>query len=398
MLTFFFDLACPYAHLAAWRMARLAERCGTTVDWRPVRLDGLLARHQTQAAPAGAWNPAKIEHGRRDVLRQADAWGIPLAFSTAPHGSACALALLAATPPAQRADLALAFFHALWVEGEDLDDPRVVARLAASLGVEHAGDENALEAETAQAADRGVFGVPTLFAGDQLFFGSDRESFIVEAVTGERPAPEPKAPVPSAPTTVRFFHDFASPFSYLGALRIGSVAAASGCTVAWTPILLGALFRGLGTPNVPLFAFPPAKQHASQRDLFAWARWHNLPLQWPTVFPVRTVLPLRVAIQAPALTVPLYRALWEEDRDIGQPAVVADVARAAGLDPDRLLAGAQTPAVKARLFANTEQAMRLGVCGVPTVVLEDGLLVWGQDRFALVSRLLSGWRPRPEAC
>ena len=397
MLTFFFDLACPYAHLAAWRMAHLAERCGTTVDWRPVRLEGLLARHQTQQAPAGAWNAAKVDHGRRDVLRQADAWGIPLATAEAPHGSARALALLAATAPEQRGPLALAFFRALWVEGTDLDDPEVVARLAAEHGLDSEPDEGVLDAETAQAADQGIFGVPTILAGDQLFFGSDREGFIIEAVTGERPPPEPPAVPPAAPTEVGFFHDFASPFSYLGAMRIESVVAASGCTGSWMPILLGALFRGLGTPNVPLFAFPPAKQHASQRDLFAWARWHDLALQWPTVFPVRTVLPLRVAIQAPGLTLPLYRALWEQDRDIGQPSVVADVARSEGMDPEPLLAGAQTPAVKAQLFANTEQALGLGVCGVPTVAFEDGLRVWGQDRFELVSRLLSGWRPRPEA-
>ena len=392
MLTFFFDLACPYAHLAAWRMAHLAERCGTTVDWRPVRLEGLLARHQTQQAPAGAWNAAKVDHGRRDVLRQADAWGIPRQPPRPPRIRA--RSLLAATAPEQRGPLALVFFRAGW-------RARTSTTQRWSHGSQRSMDSAASRTRAcwtpdAQAADQGI-GVPTVVAGDQLFFGSDREGFIIEAVTGERPPPEPPAARPAAPTEVRFFHDFASPFSYLGAMRIESVVAASGCTVSWMPILLGALFRGLGTPNVPLFAFPPAKQHASQRDLFAWARWHDLALQWPTVFPVRTVLPLRVALQAPGLTLPLYRALWEQDRDIGQPSVVAEVARSEGMDPEPLLAGAQTPAVKAQLFANTEQAQELGVCGVPTVAFEDGLRVWGQDRFELVSRLLSGWRPRPEA-
>lgn len=398
MLTFYFDLACPYAHLAAARMDALAERCGVAVDWRPVRLATLLERHETQAAPAGAWNAAKVDHGRKDVLRQADAWGIPLAAAEAPNGSELALRVLAGASPGKRGLLARAYFHALWVEGADLDDQTTVARLAAAHGVVPEPGGAAVDALTAEAAERGVFGVPTVAVGDELFFGSDREAFVEEALTGRRSVLDRPSAAPSEPTTVKFFHDFASPFSYLGAMRIASVVGASGCAVAWRPILLGALFRGLGTPNVPLFAFPPAKQQTSQRDLFAWADWHGLPLQWPTVFPVRTVLPLRVALQAPTLTLPLYRALWEEDQDIGKTQVVEEVARKAGLDPAPLLDGAQSPQIKAALFSNTEEARRSGVCGVPTVAFEDGLCVWGQDRFGLVSRLLSGWRPRPGAC
>lgn len=399
-MRFYFDFACPYAHLAAARLDALAARAHEPVEWVPVRLSTLLDRHRTQDAPAGAWNDAKVEHARRDVLRRADQLGVPLVSATPPHGSERALRTCAAAPPSARAAFAKACFTALWVHGADLDDPDTVARLAAEYGVAASDDPQPLDALTHAAVDAGVFGVPMVAVGEQLFFGSDREAFVEQALTGRRPdePPPPAPPGPGSGPTVRFFHDFASPFSYLGAMRIERVVHAAGGQVAWTPILLGALFRGLGTPNVPLFAFPPAKQQVSQRDLLAWSQWADVPLSWPTVFPVRTVLPLRVALQAPQLTPALYRALWVQDRDIGDPAVVSEVCRESGVDPAPLLEGAADPAVKQRLFANTQEAQNIGVCGVPTVVFPDGLLVWGQDRFDLVARLLTGWRPRPEAC
>ena len=206
-------------------------------------------------------------------------------------------------------------------------------------------------------------------------------------------------PPPAGPSgqTVRFFHDFASPFSYLAATQIERVAHRHGATVEWRPILLGALFRTIGTPLVPLRTFSPSKQRYVLGDLHRWAAWWQVGFQFPSCFPVRTVLPLRVALQAPEATLPLYRALWQEDRDIGQPEVGAAVLTGPGLDAPALLAGAGGPAVKERLRENTEMAQRTGVVGVPTFALDDGMLIWGQDRLTQLDRALSGWRPRPEA-
>ena len=161
----------------------------------------------------------------------------------------------------------------------------------------------------------------------------------------------------------------------------------------WRPILLGALFRQIGTPIVPLFAMGAAKQAWYAAELDRWAAHHGVPFSFPTTFPVRTVLPLRVSLVAPEATMPLYRALWVDDRDIGQPEVVRAVLSELGLDADAILAQASAPPTKAALRAHSEAAVEAGVCGVPSFHVDGTHLVWGQDRLPVVEALLEGWCP-----
>ena len=220
----------------------------------------------------------------------------------------------------------------------------------------------------------------------ELFWGQDRLPLIEKRLSG-------RGAVGLASTetgkSVRFFHDFSSPFSYLASTQIHAIAARHGASVDWCPILLGGLFRTIGTPNVPLLAMTKAKQAYVHRDMQAWAEWWGVPFSFPTVFPIRTVLPLRVAIAEPAAAPHLYRALWVEDRNIGDPQVAASVLSGAGFDADALLQAATDPVIKGRLRTNTEAAQAAGACGVPTFAV-DGSLIWGQDRLQLLERVLSG--------
>ena len=140
---------------------------------------------------------------------------------------------------------------------------------------------------------------------------------------------------------------------------------------------------------MPLRARAAPRQAYLRQDLADWAAWWGVPLRFPSTFPVRTVLPLRVCLLAPEATLPLYRALWVEDQDIGQPAVVRAVLDGLGLDGAGLLEATQDPAVKARLQENTAQARAAGACGVPTVVV-GGVLLWGQDQLPLLEAMLAG--------
>jgi 2-hydroxychromene-2-carboxylate isomerase len=200
---------------------------------------------------------------------------------------------------------------------------------------------------------------------------------------------------------VRFFHDFSSPFSYLAATQIERIVTAHGARLEWSPILLGGLFRQIGTPDVPLFAMSQAKQAYVGRDLRDWARWWGVDYGFPSHFPMRSILPLRVAIAEPATTLPLYRAAWGHDRRIDDVESISAVLTEAGFDAAALVAATADPSVKATLRANTEAAEVAGACGVPTFqVWSDAgvapLLVWGQDRLGLVQRMLDGWRPTGE--
>jgi 2-hydroxychromene-2-carboxylate isomerase len=199
---------------------------------------------------------------------------------------------------------------------------------------------------------------------------------------------------------VSFFFDFSSPFAYLASTRIEAVAARHGAVVRYRPFLLGALFKAIGTPNVPLFAMPLAKQRHGILDMLRWADHFGVPFRFPTRFPMNTIKPLRMVLELPderrpALIHPVFRAYWGEDRDIGDDATLLDLAAGAGLDGPALIAGAKEDAVKALLKTATDDAVRLGLCGAPSFLVGD-LLFWGQDRLMFVEKALEGWRPPGE--
>ncbi|MEO7330077.1 MAG: 2-hydroxychromene-2-carboxylate isomerase [Minicystis sp.] len=199
---------------------------------------------------------------------------------------------------------------------------------------------------------------------------------------------------------LHFFFDFSSPFAYLASTQIEALAQRNGATLHYRPMLLGALFKAVGTPDVPLFTMPEAKRRHAGLDMYRWADHYGVPLRFPTRFPMNTVKPLRMILQLPdeqkaALIAAIYQAYWAEDRDIADDAELASIATAAGLDGPALVAGTREEAVKSRLKAATEEAVRLGLFGAPGFLVGD-LLFWGQDRLVFVEKALQGWRPRGE--
>jgi 2-hydroxychromene-2-carboxylate isomerase len=197
-----------------------------------------------------------------------------------------------------------------------------------------------------------------------------------------------------------FFFDFSSPFAYLASTQIEAVAARTEATLRFRPFLLGALFKALGGPDVPLFSMPPSKQRHARDDMFRWADHYGVPLKFPARFPMNTVKALRMILQLPEeqkapLIHAIYRAYWTDDRDINDDAVLAELAAGVGLDGAALVAGTKQDAVKERLKSATDEAVKLGLFGAPTFQVGD-LLFWGQDRLVFVEKALAGWRPRGE--
>lgn len=200
--------------------------------------------------------------------------------------------------------------------------------------------------------------------------------------------------------TVAFFFDFSSPFSYLASTQIEALAARKGARIEYRPFLLGALFKTLGTPNVPLFAMPEPKRRHAIADLLRWAEHWGVPFNFASRFPMNTVKPLRMVLEVPdekraPLVNAIYRAYWVEDRDIAADEVLIDVASRAGFDGPALLAATAEERVKLRLKEATEEAARLGLCGAPSFLVGD-LLFWGQDRLLFVEKALDGWVPKGE--
>ena len=391
-ITFYYDIVCPYAYIASQRIEALAARSGAAVDWIPVLLGGIYKSIEAPQVPSATWSAAKARLGVIDLHRQAHYHGVPMHFPAShPRRTVSAMRLLVGTSGADRVALSHALYRAYWVEGVDISDRTVLDAIARRHGIDPVCIDSpqaraALFETTEQAVAAGAFGVPSMVVDGVLWWGQDRLNLVERAITGRH---TPESPALPRGGSLRFFHDFSSPFSYLASTQIARIAARHGAQVEWMPILLGGLFRSIGTPDVPLLTMSAAKQAYVRRDLVDWADWWGVPFSFPTTFPVRTVLPLRVSIAEPAATPHLYRALWAEDRDIGSPEVVAEVLTEAGLDAAALIRQASDPDIKATLRANTEAAEAAGVCGVPTVEL-GGELIWGQDRLEQVDAVLSG--------
>ncbi|MFZ2869422.1 2-hydroxychromene-2-carboxylate isomerase [Zavarzinia sp.] len=193
------------------------------------------------------------------------------------------------------------------------------------------------------------------------------------------------------PKTVDFYFDFGSPAAYLAWRRIGAVAERSGATVKPIPMLLGGLFKATGN-SAPLTV--PAKGAYLFVDLSRFAKKFGVPLNMNSAFPINTVTLMRGAAgyhgtdKFHTYCDAVYDAIWRDDRDMGDPAVVAGVLTAAGLDPAAFEALVADPAVKEKLKANTEEAAARGAFGAPTFFVE-GEMFFGQDRLDFVEEALS---------
>jgi 2-hydroxychromene-2-carboxylate isomerase len=168
------------------------------------------------------------------------------------------------------------------------------------------------------------------------------------------------------------------------------------------PIALGALFRDLGTANVPLFDFVPAKRRYIELDMQRWARWWGVPLAMPAKFPQRTLTAQRLSLVARARGAPvdaqialaraLGAAMWADGRDLEDDATLASVLAAQQLPAD-WLAATREPAIKELLARETADARAAGVFGVPSFRVGDAAtgdaLIWGQDRLDLVAHALA---------
>ena len=191
--------------------------------------------------------------------------------------------------------------------------------------------------------------------------------------------------------TLEIYWDFSSPFAYLGSTQAKTLAARTGAELVWRPMLLGAVFKAIGQVDVPLMAWSDAKRHYYLKDMVRWAEFWNVPLQWPSRFPMNTVKALRAYLSlAPerrdAFREATFRAYWAEDRDINDEKVLAELI---GKGADETLARCASAEVKQELFSATQRAVDAGVFGAPTWIVDGKDLFWGQDRIALVERTLA---------
>jgi 2-hydroxychromene-2-carboxylate isomerase len=184
-LDFYFDYRSPYAYLAQTQVRKL----GVDIAWRPFEILQLM--DQVGNVPTSITCKPKGQYLGKDLMRWVTLYGVPFQ-RTAQGGEIDARRLLRATLAASeigQADAAVAaIFAAYWGgSGAPLVTPADLVAVLNGAGVSAPGLlariedpalDAALDAATNEAASRGVFGAPTMYVGDEMFFGNDRFDFI----------------------------------------------------------------------------------------------------------------------------------------------------------------------------------------------------------------------------
>ena len=193
---------------------------------------------------------------------------------------------------------------------------------------------------------------------------------------------------------LEFFFDCSSPWTYLAFTRIHDVIARTKAHIVWKPILVGGVFNEVNKDVYERRANPdPRKSNYYRKDLADWARFTKIKIGSPPVFPVNSVKALRGALVAledgciGPYSARVFHAYFGEDRDISDDDVLRAIVGAVGLDPTAYFAAIASPACKDRIRANTEECVRRGGFGSPTMFVGDDMY-FGNDRLVLVEAAL----------
>ncbi|KAI9334585.1 hypothetical protein BDR26DRAFT_866869 [Obelidium mucronatum] len=399
-------------------------------------------------------NPRKVKILSRDLERTIQRFQIPFQWNKKhPVNSLDALRLLHSVPNEQRKILTKALFKALVINS--------------SVFGNKVYSENLREA-TKRVVELGAPGVPffylpkTISGQPETYWGGDRLHFVETQLnwlhhvqssvlqnsddmdTSKLPPPFsqicffPSESLPlKYPRTLLFFWDFSSPWSYL-AWKVVTERLQPLCgtklTVINIPIIVGGIFKQLGSGNI--LDMSPVKQRYGFKDMQDWIQhWNTLPLSevkkhrppisltWPDIFPIRSILPSRLAILHPETTSCLFDAAWSYNQDVSKQESIEEILVDEGVMPEeeaiRIITESKgSEKAKKVLWENGRWAAdRVGIFGVPSfVVCECGAfdgdsaatndvgvgslgrtcictdVIWGHDRImdVLLEQLVSG--------
>jgi 2-hydroxychromene-2-carboxylate isomerase len=194
---------------------------------------------------------------------------------------------------------------------------------------------------------------------------------------------------------IEFFFDCSSPWTYLGFHNVQPLAAELKVPIRWRPILVGGVFNAVNPSVYASRENPvPAKRDYMLKDLQDWARLSGLKIVMPPkVFPVNSVKAMRgcLWLEPQGRLVPfataVFEAYWGRDEDIAQDAVLAGICSRCGVEPKAFFAGIVQDDIKAQLKANTDELIRRGGFGSPTIFVGDDMY-FGNDRLPLVAEAL----------
>ena len=196
--------------------------------------------------------------------------------------------------------------------------------------------------------------------------------------------------------TIDFIFDFASLNAYLAERALPDLVGRTGATINVIPCLLGGIFKATGN-QAPFSAYAGIKGKLDYEmlEIRRFVKAHGLEdFQMNPHFPVNSLLAMRgLCACEPGDEFDRYldavlAGFWERGLPMGDPAVLASVLTEAGLDAERLIALAQTDAVKAKLADNTAAAVERGAFGAPTFFVGDEMF-FGKERLGQIEAMLT---------
>jgi 2-hydroxychromene-2-carboxylate isomerase len=192
-IPFYFDYGCPWAYMGSCRAEAYFQDLGVQLDFRPVLLS-IIREPATHPLPQGVTppglGPRKARNAAGDMRHWADLCGAefsPAARERRASSRLLAQAALVAKEAGRLREFHYPAYRARWAEARDIADPAVVGELLARAGLdgpralERAQSQELqerIDADCRAAMERGVFGVPTLFVGDEMFWGNDHFELV----------------------------------------------------------------------------------------------------------------------------------------------------------------------------------------------------------------------------
>jgi 2-hydroxychromene-2-carboxylate isomerase len=197
---------------------------------------------------------------------------------------------------------------------------------------------------------------------------------------------------------IDYFFSSHSPWAYIGHRFFVEATRRHDLAVTFRPVSLPEVFSETG--GLPLAKRHPARQAYRLVELQRWREKRGLsfqlkPAHWPfdPSLADRATLAVAAAGADPAAFVQsVFAGVWEQERNLADPATVSDLIREAGLSPETILAMAASAGIRARYERNRLDAIAIGAFGSPCYVLE-GEVFWGQDRLELLEDALNSGRP-----
>lgn len=189
-----------------------------------------------------------------------------------------------------------------------------------------------------------------------------------------------------------FFFDISSPWTYIAFHNARPICEEFGINITWRPILVGGIFNTINPSVYATREHPvPAKAAYQDKDIADWARVSGLRLKWtPSVFPVNSVKVMRGCLVAERtgrlvdVASVFFDLYWAEDQDISQDDILSLGCERIGFDRDAFFDGIAEPEIKQRLKDNTEELIRRGGFGTPTMFINNNDMYFGNDRLLLV--------------